>query len=46
MGSPAVVRRPLTDAERDSLVASAERYVNYTQDYLPASESSNGGASE
>lgn len=41
MGSPAKVRRPLTDEEKASIRGYAERYVGYRLDYMdpvPASE--------
>ena len=36
MGSPARIRRPLTDAEAESILAYAERYVSYRLDYMAA----------
>jgi carbonic anhydrase/acetyltransferase-like protein (isoleucine patch superfamily) len=38
MGSPAKVRRPLTDAEVASIRNYAERYVGYRLDYMPAAQ--------
>jgi len=35
MGSPAKVRRPLTDDEVASVQAYADRYVGYRLDYMP-----------
>jgi carbonic anhydrase/acetyltransferase-like protein (isoleucine patch superfamily) len=35
MGSPATVRRPLTDEEVSSIRQGAENYVRYRLDYLP-----------
>lgn len=40
MGVPATVRRPLKDAERESLLAYAERYVGYKEEYRLAEERS------
>jgi len=36
MGSPAKVRRPLSDAEVASILDYARRYVGYRLDYMPA----------
>jgi carbonic anhydrase/acetyltransferase-like protein (isoleucine patch superfamily) len=36
MGSPAKVRRVLTDRERASIVQYADNYVTYRLDYMPA----------
>jgi len=38
MGRPAQVRRAVSEAERAELVAYAERYVGYKNDYLRAEE--------
>lgn len=46
MGSPAKVKRQLTEAERDELVVSAANYVQTTQDYLPIMPSIGSGVSE
>ena len=42
MGSPAKVKRPLTDAEVDDIQAYADRYVGYRIDYMGASGRSGG----
>ena len=36
LGSPAKVKRPLTDAEKDTLVESARNYVRYAQEHKAA----------
>jgi len=44
MGSPARIKRPLTDEEVQSVLGYAQRYVKYRLDYMPegpASGSSN-----
>jgi carbonic anhydrase/acetyltransferase-like protein (isoleucine patch superfamily) len=38
MGSPAKVRRPVTEEERDGLRRYAERYVGYKEDYRRSEE--------
>jgi hypothetical protein len=36
MGSPAKLKRPLSDAEVASILEYSERYVNYRLDYMSA----------
>src|SRR5262245_48388511 len=38
MGSPAKVKRPLTDAEVAEIQMYADRYVKYRLDYMPSNE--------
>jgi len=46
MGAPASVRRKLSGSEQNDLLASASRYVDYTQGYLPVTASTDCGESE